>query len=95
MEFESTTLLEANPRHMTAAVGAERVLLALDAESYHGLNAAGAFVWDLLQHPISPAHIAHLLHENFDVDLVAAEQDVLTFLRALAEQDLIRQADSS
>lgn len=90
MEHAATTLLVANARHLTAAIGAEHVLLALDTERYHSLNSVGSFVWQLLQQPISPAEISREVHRHYEVDLTTAQRDVLTFLQALAEQDLVR-----
>jgi hypothetical protein len=53
------------------------------------VNEVGAFVWELIDGQNSVETIVNRVTDNFEVPIVQAEADVLTFLQALAERELV------
>ena len=65
------------------------------AGTYHGLNAAGAFIWELLATPRTVADVAAELRHQFDVEPDAAREATQSFLKELHARGLIVQDPAS
>lgn len=67
----------------------EAVLLDLDASTYFGLNAVGAFNWRLLENPQRLSDLVSATMEEFEIDLATCEADLQELLQQLAENKLV------
>lgn len=80
-------------RASTAALGSELAgeLVLLDPQSgiYYGLNQVGARVWSLIQEPTTVARVRDALMDEFDVDPLRCEVDVIGILEQLAAHRLV------
>lgn len=83
------SIVAAAGAQTSCSLGDEVVVLSLRAGVYYGLNSVGARIWDLVKQPRSVDEILVTLLEEYEVDAVSCEQDLLTLLRELAAQDLI------
>ena len=85
------TFVRRNPSIVFQRLAADGggVLLHLDTEVSHNLNEVGVVVWDLLESPTTVRDLAERFCARFDEGAEAARHDVLGFLDALAERDLI------
>ena len=68
------------------------VILHLETKYYYSLNDTGCFLWKLLDQAegASESELADQLHENYDVDLGRAKEDVVEFINELSDQGLIK-----
>jgi hypothetical protein len=67
----------------------EVVLLDLKSGVYHGLEAVGARIWELLAAPTSVRQIRDRILEEYDVDPQRCENDLLTLLEELKGHGLV------
>jgi hypothetical protein len=78
---------------VSAELADEVAILHLESGVYYGLNAVGAFIWDLLQAPMTVDQVTEAVFGEFDVPLEQCEQDVSKLLKKLAEENLIEIRD--
>jgi len=71
-------------------VDGESVLLDLEEGIYYGLNHTGAQVWSEIQEPAEVQEITAAIADEYDVDSEACFEDVISLLRDLKENDLIK-----
>jgi hypothetical protein len=67
----------------------EIVLLDLKSGVYHGLEAVGARIWELLASPVSVRQVRDTLLEEYDVDSHQCEQDLLQLIEELRNHGLV------
>ncbi len=70
----------------------DAVLMHMGTASYFSLNQSGARIWQLLEAGLSPAAIATQLVAEYEVTPAQATQSVLTLMRQLTAQGLLRVA---
>jgi hypothetical protein len=84
--------LSSSIQASTAALGSELAgeLVLLDPRSgiYYGLNQVGARVWNLIQEPTTVARVRDALMDEFDVDPLRCETDVIGIVEQLATHRL-------
>lgn len=78
---------------VSANVDGERVLLNVAAGTYHGMNAVGSRVFDLVGEPQRVDDVVAAVHEEFDVDTETATADVRAFLGDLVDAGLVAIVD--
>jgi hypothetical protein len=66
------------------------VVLSLRAGSYFGFNAVASKIWRMLGEPCPAGEILDTLIEEHEVDADTLARDVMPFLQALIEQQLVR-----
>jgi hypothetical protein len=74
---------------VSANLDGEVVILGFNSGSYYGLDQVGVFVWNLLQEPRKVADIRDAIFDQYDVELVQCERDLLALLMELADKQLI------
>jgi hypothetical protein len=85
------TPLRRNPdvafRELTEEEGG--VLLHLPTGSYHGVNAVGALVWDLLDGERTPTDVVSAVRDQVDDPPDQLDSEVRAFIAALRERNLV------
>ena len=79
----------ASKNQVATQLGAEVVILGVDAGRYFGLNEVGARVWDLVQTPIRVSALCDALLSEFEVDRQELEKDVLELLTDMQDKGLV------
>ncbi|MDP3566401.1 MAG: PqqD family protein [Methanobacteriales archaeon HGW-Methanobacteriales-1] len=67
----------------------EVVILGLKDGVYYGLNPVGAFIWNLIQKPITVKEIKEAILNEYDVEEEVCENDLIELLGNLQEKNLI------
>lgn len=67
----------------------EVVILGLKDGVYYGLNPVGAFIWNLVQKPITVKEIKEAILNEYDVEEEVCEKDLIELLGNLEEKNLI------
>ena len=83
------SVVRASPHQVSSELGGETVILDLNKSVYHGLDATGAYIWNLIQQGKSVQQIRDSMLEEFDVEAERCEADLLALLQELAESGLI------
>ncbi len=87
------SLVRVSSNQVYSRLGDEVAILELDRGVYYGLNDTGSFLWNLMQKPVRVNEMRAALVEEFDVDAVTAEQDLLRVLADLRDAGLIEHVD--
>lgn len=85
--------LVAAKNQIAGELGADIVLLDLNAGFYHGLNATSARIWKLLQKPRTGLEICGVIQSEYEVERFRCERDVLAVLKDFAAKGLIEPAE--
>ena len=83
------TIVVAASEQVSCPLGEESAILNLKNSVYYGMNPVGARVWDLLQQPKSVTELRNALLEEFEVDEVRCEGDLLALLETMRSEGLI------
>lgn len=71
----------------------ETVILDVAAGIYSGLDPIGTAIWNLLEKPVSFSQLVETILARYDVSEERCIDDMLTFLKDLADNQLISIAD--
>ncbi|MBM7540687.1 lasso peptide biosynthesis PqqD family chaperone [Amphibacillus cookii] len=71
----------------------EKVMLSVTKGKYFNLGELGGEIWDMIIEPISIQQLVLNLLEQYDVDQEVCYQQVIAFIRQLAEAELIQIYD--
>ncbi len=86
-------LLVAVEGHASTTVSGEGVVLNLKTGRYSGMNDVAARIWDLLQVPVRVSDIRRQLDAEYEVSSDILEADLVDFLEALVDAELIVVCD--
>ncbi len=88
MDIDPNTVLSRNPDIVFSEFGDEVVMMSTDFESYFGMEACAARIWELLEHETTFAEICDRLCEEFDVKREQCEEETRAFVADLCEREL-------
>ena len=90
MAVTLNTTLSRNGDILYASVDSEEVvMLSVTAGKYYGLNAVGARIWELLEHPMTLAQLCAKICEDFEVDMKTCEAAVLRFAEEIIDNGIV------
>ncbi|MBN2529102.1 MAG: PqqD family protein [Deltaproteobacteria bacterium] len=87
MAIESKHIFSRNPRIAFRRIAEVMVLVDVSENILLKLNATGAFIWEHGD-GMPLESIARRIAEQFDVDVVRAQTDVLEFVEVLVQRKL-------
>jgi hypothetical protein len=65
------------------------VVLNLESGTYHGLEAVGARIWELIQTPMSVEKVRDTILSEYDAEPERCERELLELLRELHRHQLL------
>jgi hypothetical protein len=83
------TVIVASSQQVSCPLGDESAILNLKNSVYYGMNAVGARVWNLLQQPRSVSDLRDVLLDEYEVEKVLCEQDLIALLQKMHSEGLI------
>lgn len=83
------SIVIATPEQVSCPLGEESAVLNLKNTVYYGLNPVGARVWNLLQQARSVGELRDALLDEYDVEEVRCERDLLELLERMRVEGLI------
>lgn len=83
--------IRQNPRVVYRSLGDDEggVLLHLDTAAYHGVNAVGALVWNLVGDGSTIGELLGKLESTLEDAPPSLAQEISAFVVELAERDLV------
>lgn len=81
--------VKADPDILFAEMEGEAILLCIKTDQYHGLDAVGTRMWNLLIDGSDTGSVVAQLLEEYDVDESTLRADLAAFIHKLAEAQLI------
>lgn len=93
LELEPTNLkhliVVAIKDQVASDLGGETVILNLRTGIYHGLDAIGTEIWNLIQNSKTVNNILNTLLQEYDVEPERCERELLALLQKLVDAELI------
>lgn len=74
---------------LSAEVGNETVLMSIESGCYGGLDEIASDIWQRIEKPVSVGSLCITLAAEYDAPHEVIEQDVLAFLDALRQKQMI------
>jgi coenzyme PQQ synthesis protein D (PqqD) len=87
IDLQSIVVVSKN--QLASAIGAETVILGLQAGRYYGVDAVGSRVWQIIQEPARVGDIRNAIVAEYDVEPAACESDLLKLLADMQAAQLI------
>lgn len=85
----TTTTVMASKDQVSCDLAGEAAILNLKNSVYYGLDAVGAWIWTLVQAPITVGAVRDAVLQEYDVEREQCERDVLDLLQKLAAEGLV------
>lgn len=92
--LESSLLVQSRAQ-ISTDLGTEAVILNMKTGVYHGLNAVGTRIWNLLAQSMTVNDILNVLLQEYEVEPDRCEHDLLALLQKLADKGLIEVTDAT
>ncbi|WP_034378803.1 lasso peptide biosynthesis PqqD family chaperone [Dehalobacter sp. UNSWDHB] len=75
-------------------IDGEKVMMNMDKGKYYGMDAVGSRIWNLMEEKQSVDEIVQTLLDEYEVDLLTCQQEVLEFFNMLYNEKLLNLADA-
>ena len=82
-------IITSSPDVLSAELGPEVALLAIDSGLYYSLADVGVRVWQLIQAGISRDNLVSALLAEYDVEAAELERDLDSLLGSLTREGLV------
>ena len=89
MEITFDTIIQRNNEILTSDLDGEKVMMSIQFGEYYGLGKTGSFIWDHIEEPIKIKNLVYLITSKYDIDETKCLADIIPFLNALLEKQLI------
>lgn len=89
------SVVVTGPDLVSSRLADEVVILNLDSGVYHGLEAVGARVWDLIRDPAPVTKVRDTLVDEYEVEPWRCESDLLGLLEDLKTHGLVEVRSES
>jgi hypothetical protein len=89
MKLTLESKVQRNPEMVSGNMDGEIVMLSLQRGEYFGLDKVGSRIWELIEQSIVVDTIKKVLLDEYEVDVLTCEKDLLEFLEDLESKGLI------
>ena len=83
------TTVMVTSQQVSCPLGDEAAILNMKNSVYYGVNPVGATVWNLLKEAKTVAEIRDVILDEYEVDEVRCEKDLLALLEEMRSEGLI------
>jgi hypothetical protein len=89
------SIIIASQDQVSCDLAGDAAILDIKSGIYYGLNAVGAWIWNLIQEPKPVYEIRDALLKEYEVEPELCERDLLALLQDLAAKGLIEVKDDA
>ncbi|WP_342438395.1 lasso peptide biosynthesis PqqD family chaperone [Paenibacillus sp. FSL L8-0436] len=89
------TVLVQREGNIASDMDGEKVMLNVKNGKYYNLGEVGGEIWSALASPVTVRRIVETIQEIFEVSAELAEQDVVSFVQSLLDEDLVVNVSGS
>ena len=94
-EFSANTVIARKNDLPSTSVDNDLVILSLASNNYVGLDAVGRKIWESIETPCRVDQLCQLMSSSFSGAPSQIGNDVIAFLKELAEEGLIDVSDQT
>ncbi|WP_338789127.1 lasso peptide biosynthesis PqqD family chaperone [Metabacillus sp. FJAT-53654] len=84
-----THIVSQEEGNIVSDMDGEKVMLNIQNGKYYNLGDIGGDIWDLIKKPTSINHLVNTLTTQYDVNQSECEEQVMSFLKLLNDENLI------
>jgi hypothetical protein len=95
MTLHEHSIVVVSKDQMASEIGGETVILGMTAGRYYGLDSVGGRIWQLIQAPIAVGDVTRTILNEYDVDAVRCEADLLVLLEKMHHAGLVEVRGAS
>jgi len=85
------TVVVQSPDLLDCELDKDLVLMSIENESYYGMNGIGKQIWWAMANPVSVQSLCEQLQQQFEVDPLTCEKEVISYLKKLLVEGLIHE----
>lgn len=78
-----------SPGNIISDMDGETVMMSIDNGKYYNLGVIGGYIWSIIKTPISINNLISKLTNEFDVENIECQKEVIPFLELLLKEKLI------
>lgn len=67
----------------------DKVMMGLQSGNYYNLSGTGGQIWDLMESPVSVSSLIETLTAQYEIEESVCQDQVLSFLQTMAQEQLI------
>lgn len=87
--INETSHVKRDPSLLSSSVDDDLILFSADRGMYYGTQAVGSRIWALIEDEVSVSEVCDKLFDEFSVDRLTCEREVLQFVEQLAEEGMV------
>lgn len=84
------SIINQREGNIVSDMDGEKVMLSVENGKYYNLGEIGGDIWELIEKPTPVREVVSTLLEQFEVEQIECEQQVISFLNQLLENGLIQ-----
>lgn len=84
------TIIVQSEGNVVSDMDGEKVMLSIKNGKYYNLGKLGGDIWELVNSPIQINSLIEILVSQYDIEKTECEQDVLSFINHLNNENLIQ-----
>ena len=90
LELSMNSTVVADEAAISTDLDGEVVILDTSKGVYYGMDAVGAYIWTLLQQPVTVGQVRDAVLQEYEVDVTTCERDLMTLLQNLSSNSLVK-----
>jgi len=87
------SIIQRNSEVITAEADQELIMVSIATGHYYGLSHVGREIWDAIERPKRISDVVSDLTAGYDIDLSSCQDQTLSFLEDLLDDNLLQVAD--
>lgn len=94
LQISTSHIITQGEGNIVSDMDGEKVMLSIQNGKYYNLGEMGGVIWDLIKNPITINQLVNSLITQYEVEQRECEEQVMTFLKMLKEEGLIKVEDA-
>ena len=90
MKWSASTTVVASDKQVSTELTDEAIILGLSSGEYYSLQDVGLLIWKMLATPVTVQEICDKIMEQYEVESLLCQQDVIELLQDMLIEDLIK-----
>ena len=89
MKITLDTVIKRSDELVHSDMDGETVMMSIEQSQYYGLDSVGTRIWDLIEDQMRVSDICAALMNEYDVTEQQCQQDVISFLQDMLENNTV------
>ena len=90
MSIQKNSVIARNEDIFTGQIDDDLVMVSINTGSYFVLNLTAQRIWELLKSPLSVAEICAKLMQEYEIDPLTCQAEVIGFVERLRDKQVVK-----